>query len=165
MSLERLFYGLACKMQWVKGWDPSSQNPSLPNYLTYDYDALWREDAVEWTEMGYKENELKMVPSEYVELLEDVTEEDRREIVLKLTRTANKIVDSGHFLYRSICILGWGFSGAGYFDEDEMQEILFNIVDENDYLSTKPNVYKRTCLDMKAIGMGMPLYLERHEKV
>ncbi len=41
-----------------------------------------------------------------------------------------------------------------------MQDILFDLIDSNDYLSQKPKSYKKTCLDMKNLGMSAPLTLE-----
>lgn len=157
------FYGLAEHMQWIKGWDMTGQNSSLAFYLTYDYDIKVREDAVEWLGRGFKEDEFKEWSGGEIEPLEDVTEEDREEILLQLKRCVDRIVDSGHAFYRSTCLLGWGFAGAGYFTEDEMKEILFDLVDDNDYLSQKPRTYKKTCLDMKRVGFASPVYLERHE--
>ena len=40
------------------------------------------------------------------------------------------------------------------------EDILFNLVDDNEYLSLKPKAYKKTILDMKNIGMSAPLTLE-----
>ena len=72
----------------------------------------------------------------------------------------SKIIDSGHYILRSTALCGWGYCGAGYFSEDEMEDILFNLVDDNGYLSLKHKAYKKTILDMKNIGMSAPLTLE-----
>lgn len=157
------FYGIAVKMQWIIGFDGSSQNPMLPNYLTYDEDILYREDAVEWCEVGYKEGEFKVTEKREPIILEDVSEEDRQSIINNLQKAFDKIIDTGHFLLRSICIVGFGYVGGNYFTEDEMEDILFGMIDNNSYLSQKSNVYKKTALDMK-LGMNNPLYLSKHEK-
>lgn len=157
------FYGLAVKMQWIIGFDGSSQNCALPNYLTYDRDILFREDADEWVGMGYKEDEFKITEKREPIELENVTEEDRQYIISNLQKAVDKIVDSGHFIIRSVAVTLFGYCGGNYFTEDEVQDILFGMIDNNAYLSQKANVYKRTALDMK-LGMNNPLYLAKHEQ-
>lgn len=157
------FYGLAVKMQWIVGFDGSSQSPILPNYLTYDENILFREDAEEWTERGYKQGEFKVCERTEPVELENVTEADRQYIIGNLRKAVDKITDSGHFAIRSVSITMWGYCGGGYFTEDEVRETLFGLIDSNNYLSQKPNVYKRTALDMR-LGMNTPLYLSKHEK-
>jgi hypothetical protein len=152
------FYGLMSSWQFIKNMDFAPQNPSLPAYLTYDREILIRENPSIFNRRGIKVDEFKQYSGEKIEV--EATEEDRETIIRILTSMMNKITDSGHYICRSTCILGWGYCGAGYFSEDEMQDILFDLIDSNDYLSQKPKSYKKTCLDMKNLGMSAPLTLE-----
>ena len=155
------FYGLMSSWQYIKNMDYAPQNPSLPAYLTYDTEILLREKPSIFNRRGVKVDEFKTYVGEKIEV--EATEKDRETIIRVLTSMMNKITDSGHYICRSTCILGWGYCGAGYFTEDEMQGILFDLIESNDYLSQKPKVYKKTCLDMKSLGMSAPLTLDYDE--
>lgn len=155
------FYGLMVNWQWIEGMDLAPQNCSLPAYLTYDYDLLMREDASVFSNRGMKIDELKVYSGEDIEV--DATEEDRETIKRLIKSAFDKITDSGHYICRSSCIVGWGYCAAGYFTEEEMEEYLFELIDDNDYLSTKSKAYKKTCLDMKKVGMASPLTLQDNE--
>lgn len=163
-DFKSLFYGLAVKMQWIKGFDGSSQNCMLPNYLTYDYDILIREDAIEFTGLGYKVDEFKTKEIGEVIPLENVTEEDKEDILKQIRNMFKNITDNGHIPVRSASLLLGGFQSAGYFTEEEVEAILFDLVDETPYLQAKPNVYKRTVKEMLNRGKLAPLYLDKHEK-
>lgn len=155
------FYGLMSSWQWIKNMDYAPQNPSLPAYLTYDEDILIREAPSIFDRRGIKIDEFKVYTGEPVNV--EATEEDREKIIYILTSIFNKIQDSGHYISRSACIVGWGYAGAGYFTEDEMQNILFNLIEETPYLQTKPQVYKKTCMDMRQVGLSAPLTLREDE--
>ena len=158
-DFKALFFGLAVNMQWIVGFDQSSQNCMLPNYLTYDEEILIREDAEEWTVRGYKENAIISSQTEHVLDIE-ATEEDR-ELIKNILRTAiNRITDTGHYILRSTAIAGFGYVGAGYFSTEEMLTILDHLIDNNDYLSLKARAYKNACSDMIAIGITKPIYLK-----
>ena len=152
------FYGLMSSWQYIKNMDYAPQNPSLPAYLTYDTEILIRENPSIFNRRGVKVDEFKTYVGEKIEV--EATEEDREKILKILTSMVSKIIDSGHYILRSTALCGWGYCGAGYFSEDEMEDILFNLVDDNGYLSLKHKAYKKTILDMKNIGMSAPLTLE-----
>jgi len=154
------FYGLMVNWQWIEGMDLAPQNPSLPAYLTYDRELLMREDATVFSERGVKIDEFKEYIGDPIEV--EATEDDRIKIISILKRSFDKIDNSGHFICRSGCLAGWGYCGAGYFTEDEMQEILFELIDDTPYLQSKLKNYKQTCLDMKRIGISAPLTLKEN---
>lgn len=160
-SFKSYFYGLMSSWQFIKNMDYAPQNPSLPAYLTYDREILIRENPTVFNRRGIKVDEFKQYSGEKIEV--EATEEDRETIIRILTSMMNKITDSGHYICRSTCILGWGYCGAGYFTEDEMQGILFDLIESNNYLSQKTKVYKKTCLDMKSLGISAPLTLDDDE--
>ena len=155
------FYGLMVTFQWVLGADASAQNSSLPNYLTYDYDILIRNDATVFNKTGYKEDEFKVYEGE-ITIVDDVSEDDRETIKYILRKSFEKITDSGHYICRSACLAGFGYCGAGYFDTEEMREYLYELIEDTPYLQSKVKAYKQTCDDMIVRGLGSPLYLEKH---
>ncbi len=129
----------------------------MPAYSTYDKELLMREDATVFEERGMKIDEFKVYSGEPIEI--EASEEDREYIKNILKRSMDKITDSGHYICRSTCLSGWGYCGAGYFTEEEMEEFLFELIDDNEYLSAKSKAYKKTCLDMKSKGITSPLIL------
>lgn len=161
-EFKSLFYGLSVKMQWIKGFDGSSQNCLLPNYLTYDYDILIREDAVDFTELGYKEDEFKIVEGVCIEDLEGVTEEDRCEIYRQVSNMLNTITDNGHFILRSSALLLGGFC-PHYLEFEDARNFILSEIDKHPYLSVKPNTYKKTAIDMIQRGSMAPLLLNKHK--
>lgn len=156
------FYGLMVKFQWIKGMDLAPQNCSLPAYLTYDYDLLMREDATIFTDRGMKVDEFKVYEGEFEEV--EASEKDRENIKNILQGSFNKITDSGHFICRNTCLSAWGFVAAGYFTEEEMEEYLFELIEDTPYLQNKLSSYKKTCIDMKRLGLSSPLILNRDEQ-
>lgn len=155
------FYGLMSSWQYIKNMDYSPQNASLPAYMTYDTEILINENPSIFNRRGIKVDEFKQYVGEKIEV--EATEEDREKINRILTSMISKITDSGHYILRSTALCGWGYCGAGYFSEDEMEDILFNLVDDNEYLNQKSKAYKKTIVDMRAIGMSAPLILDDNE--
>ena len=162
-EFKAVFYGMAVTMQWIKGFDGSSQSPILPNYLTYDFNLLMREDAVVFDSLGYKEQEFPKITGFEIKTVDiDVTEEDRQCIIKQLTNMFTQIVDTGHRFVVNSSLIGGGYCGSGYFTVDEMQEMLFDLIDATPYLQSKPQVYKRTATEMMNRGFLAPLYVKRH---
>lgn len=157
------FYGLATIMEVYRGWDSTSQNSALAFYLTYDFEAKVREDAAVWSRTGYKEDEFKAFTGDF-EVVNDVSEADRQQIIKQITSMFASIVDSGHGLVRSACLIFGGFVGAGYYSYDEAIDILDDLVDNTPYLQAKPRTYKKTCRTMVLLGSKSPLFLDRHSK-
>jgi VirE N-terminal domain. len=157
------FYGIASEMQYIVGFDHTTQNSALAFYLTYDYDIKVREDATEWTQTGYKLDEFKQWEGGEIIPIDDVTEQDREEIIKQLTCMYANITDNGHIPNRSAGLLMGGYIGSGYFTYDEAVDILDELIDNTSYLQAKPRTYKTTTRQMLKIGSKSPLYLTRHE--
>lgn len=155
------FYGIGHYFEKYKGWDGSAQNPILPLYLSYDPDFLYREDASVWKKKGIKEDEFKVYKGD-IEPVKNVSESDRQRIINILSKSIDKIIDSGHPIVRSTALAGGGYVAAGYFSQTEMENMLFDLIDGNEYLQKDSKGYRRTAVDMIGRGMSAPLYLEKN---
>jgi hypothetical protein len=153
------FYGLGFYMEKYEGFDPSTQNCILPLYLSIDSDLLYRENADIWTEKGYKLDEFKVFDGE-IEVLENISDKDKNRIKLILTKSIEKIVDSGHYIVRSTALCAGGYVASGYYTQEEAEEILFYLIENNDYCKKNLRGYKQTAKDMIIKGMKSPLYLK-----
>lgn len=153
------FYGMGSYLEKYEGFDPSTQNCILPLYLSVDPDLLYREDAETWTERGYKIDEFKVHTGE-IEVLDNISDKDRNRIKTILTRSMEKIVDSGHFIVRSTALCAGGYVASGYYTQQEIEEILFSLIADNDYCKKNLRGYKQTAKEMIIKGMKSPLYLK-----
>jgi hypothetical protein len=152
------FYGMAHFLEKYEGFDPSTQNCILPLYLSIDPDLLYRDNAETWTKRGMKLDEFKVHVGE-IEVLENVTEKEKDSVRRILTNLMSKIVDSGHYIVRSTALCGGGYAASGYLTQEEVEDIIFNEIDNNSYLQKNIRGYKMTAKDMIAKGMKSPLYL------
>lgn len=153
------FYGMAYFLEKYEGFDPSTQNCILPLYLSIDPDLLCRDNAETWTKKGVKLDEFKVHVGE-IEVLENVSERDKDSVRKILTRSMDKIVDSGHYIVRSTSLCGGGYAASGYLTQEEVEDILFTAIENNSYLQKNTRGYKMTAKDMIQKGMKSPLYLK-----
>lgn len=153
------FYGMAYFLEKYEGFDPSTQNCILPLYLSIDPDLLYRDNAETWTKRGLKLDEFKVHVGE-IEVLENVSERDKDSVRKILTRSMDKIVDSGHYIVRSTALCGGGYAASGYLTQEEVEDILFSAIDNNSYLQKNTRGYKMTAKEMILRGMKSPLYLK-----
>lgn len=76
------------------------------------------------------------------------------------TRKAiEKINDNGHPQLRGAAVALGGYVGAGYLGEAEAIDYIHALIEANQYLSIKPDVYKKTAIEMIKRGMQNPLTL------
>ena len=156
-------YGACYVMEGVKSFDTCLVNSVLPLFLSWDEGIRWREDPEEWTLRGGKYNEFEEFNGD-IEEVEDVSDDDKKEVL----RRAKNIVDKadeenvGHLNVRSAALLAGGYCATNYIDIEEMEQYLFNWIDESPYLSTKANTYKKTAQTMIKSGTKAPLYLKKH---
>lgn len=153
------FYGIGNYLEKYEGFDPSTQNCILPLYLSIDPDLLYRENAETWTERGYKLDEFKVHTGE-IEILDNISDKDKSRVKSILTRSMEKIVDSGHFIVRSTALCAGGYVASGYYTQEEMEEILYSLIADNDYCKKNLRGYKQTAKEMIIRGMKSPLYLK-----
>lgn len=153
------FYGMACFLEKYEGFDPSTQNCILPLFLSIDPDLLYRDNAETWTKRGLKLDEFKVHVGE-IEVLDNVSERDKSSVRKILTRSMDKIVDSGHYIVRSTALCGGGYAASGYLTQEEVQDIIFTAIENNSYLQKNTRGYKMTAKEMILKGMKSPLYLK-----
>jgi hypothetical protein len=152
------FYGISYFLEKYKGFDPSTQNCILPLYLSYDEDLIYRSDATTWTKRGIKLDEFKPHIGE-IEVVEDVTDRDRDIVKNRIVRSMEKIVDSAHYIVRSTSLSAGGYCAAGYFSQDEMEDLLNSLIEDNEYCKKNLRGYKQTAREMLLRGMKSPLYV------
>jgi hypothetical protein len=153
------FYGMAYFLDKYEGFDPSTQNCILPLYLSIDPDLLYRDNPETWAKRGTKIDEFKPYVGE-IEVLENVSEKDKNKVKTMLTRSMEKIVDSGHYIVRSTALCAGGYVASGYLTREEAEDLLFGLIEDNSYLQKNVRGYKMTTKEMITKGMTGPLYLK-----
>lgn len=153
------FYGLGFYMEKYEGFDPSTQNCILPLYLSYDPELLYREDAEVWDIKGEKLDEFKVFEGE-IEVLEDVSEEERARVKKIIKGSMDKIVDTAHYIVRSTALCGGGYVASGYYSREEMEDMIIEMIEKNPYCKKNLSGYKKTAKEMIVKGMKSPLYLK-----
>jgi hypothetical protein len=146
-------------LEKYEGFDPSTQNCILPLFLSIDPDLLYRDNAETWTKRGLKIDEFKPHVGE-IEVLDNVSEKDRNTVRTILTRSMEKIVDSGHYIVRSTALCAGGYVASGYMSQEEAEDLLFSLIEDNNYLQKNTRGYKMTAKEMLIKGMQSPLYLK-----
>lgn len=152
------FYGMAYFLEKYEGFDPSTQNCILPLFLSVDPDLLYRENAETWTKRGLKIDQFKEHVGE-IEVLENISERDKKFVKTILANGINKIVDTGHYIVRSTALCAGGYVSSGYLTQEEAEDVLFNAIENNNYLQKNTRGYKITAKEMILKGMKSPLYL------
>lgn len=162
-QFKSLFYGLMSEWQYFKGMDFTPKNAVLANYLTYDTELLYRLDATQWTKEGIQLDEFKIFEGT-IEPLEDVDEKDVEKIKFILSKMFSNITDAGHQTVRSAGLIGGGWVAYGYMSYDEMQDYLFELIEDTPYLQSKLKTYKTTCVQMLNKGMLAPIKVRDDEE-
>lgn len=156
------YCGLAYYLERFENFDPANFNISLPLFLSYDENILVREDAEEWSTRGGKLNAFKPYEGDF-NAPEDINLEDRDEAIRIVTNCINRIEDNGHGqVVSASCLIG-GYVGAGYISMEDAEELLYELIGDNQYLSKGLNGYKKTALTMLQKGASAPLLLNRHQ--
>jgi len=157
------YCGMAYYLEKFNNFDPANFNPSLPLFLSYDENILVREDAEEWTTRGGKVDAFVPFEGEFP-IPGDINLEDKAEVIRIISLCINRIVDSGHTqLVGASASLG-GYVGAEYIGFEEALNLLYDLIEDNEYLSKGVSNYKKTAKDMMTRGIGSPLLLNRHKK-
>lgn len=158
------YCGLLYYLSEYAGVDPANFNPALPVFLSYDYNILIRpaEEVTEWTQRGGKINAFKQYEGDY-EMPEDINEEDKAEVIKIITTCFNRIVDNGHPSVLAFSTTMGGYVSAGYISVEEAEDLLYSLIENNDYLIKNVHGYQKTASEMLKRGMRSPLLLRRHE--
>lgn len=159
-TFKSYFFGLSYYMSKYQGFDTSSANCSLPLFLSWDENLLYRDNPTTWTQKGKKINEFDY-KSEVEVTFEGKRTEYEKNIVKKKIRTMIEgIEDNGHPVIRSSSILCGGYCAFGYLTEQEAKELIYQLIDENSYTCQKANTYKKTVDKFLIDGMKRPLELD-----
>lgn len=153
------FYGLGFYLEKYAGWDGTAQNCSLPLYLSYDTELLYRQDAEVWTQKGEKVDEFKPYEGE-IEVLENVSPEDVIKVKNILSKSLEKIIDAGHPVVRGTSLSAGGYVSAGYLSEGDAIVFLETKIRNIKYLQKNLHGYIKTMKAMVRKGMTSPLYLK-----
>lgn len=156
LEFKELFWGLAFELDKFINLDWSGANCVLPLFISWDENAKIRENATEWTQRGYKEGSFIPYEGEF-EAPDDINEEDKQEVINKVTYLFNRIEDNGHPQVRSYSILMGGFCSQYGFNIDAAKELIYNLIEENKYLQKDINNYKKTASDMIVKGYNSPV--------
>lgn len=165
-SFKEYFYGLSYRFSRIIGYDPSSQNPILPLYLSWDKDLRHRpyEEAKTWNIKGGKINEFKPFTGE-VEVLENVDEKDLDRIFRAIDQTFNKIdrEQTAHFLLRNLALWIGGICGYGYLTTDEAIDYICDKIKDSAYCMKNETGYCKTIGDFIIKGSYAPLKLQEDD--
>lgn len=162
LEFKELFFGLAFELDKFINLDISGSNCVLPLFISWDENAKVRENPTEWSQRGYKEG--SFIPYEGTfETPDDINEEDKQEVISKITYLFNKIESNGHPQVVKYSALFGGYIASSYISYDEAYDLLMELIENNNYLLKDTNNYKTTAKTMLSRGMSSPILLKRHE--
>lgn len=157
---KQLYSGLMSIFQYYKGIDFSAINSVLASYWSYDKELLYRLNASEWTGLGVQIDRFE-VSEEPLEELTDIDPKDVEGIKLMLQRMMAKIdvEQQGHLILRNTSLIAGGLTR--YIPMDEMQEYMFELIDNSSYLQKGLHGYRKTCTQMLKLGSTNQIDYER----
>lgn len=151
-EFKALFEGIAHEeMMQYEGFDTAPKNPVLPLFLSYDPDIYLGDTQGLWT---IRHNPPIAAPKQQFKFEQNPT---RVEAIIKAA--IDKIHDNGHPQLRAAAYCLGGYVGGGAINRDHAIEYIHSLIHHNDYLSIKPEVYKKTAVEMINKGINQPLYL------
>ena len=153
------YYGIAFHLEKYEGFDCTAANAILPLFLSYDEDLLFRPNPETWVQRGEKINEFKPYDGE-IEVLENVSEEDRNTIFKILRCGLEKIEDTAHVMVRSYSLLAGGYVASGYITEEEAVIFICDTIADIPYCQKNLRGYSLTAKQMVRKGMQAPIFLE-----
>jgi hypothetical protein len=119
---------------------------------------MYHSDPETWTVKGKKKNDFTDVPSTPVIDFEPTTSDTERVIQIIKTGIQN-ITDWGHPPLRGLCLAVGGYVAAGYIDVFQARDLIFNLIDNHNYLRQKSRTYKQTVIWALDAGKSKPIYL------
>lgn len=153
-EFQQYFEGFQIKRVGKFNWfDTAPKNAVLPLFLSYDPKILYRNNPTTWKEK-YKPLESKPVKQfKIADMNSNVTDIIKSKI--------DKITSNGHPQLRAAAFLLGGYVGGGHIIEDQAEQLINNLIDSNNYLKIKPDVYKTTAKQMIKKGQNQPIYLKK----
>lgn len=162
LEYKELYFGIAHHLNKFKNLDLANANAVLPFFNSYDPDAKFRGDAVMWTQRGYKEGSFIPFEGEF-DPPEDINEKDKQEVIDLITHLFNRIESEGHPQVVRASSLCGGFVGSQYIGSEEALELVYELIENNSYLSKGTQGYKLTAKTMLLKSINSPVLLKRHQ--
>jgi hypothetical protein len=136
-------------------FDNAPKNVVLPLFQSVDFDMTYRETAEQFTERyaPIKAPQISTPP------IRKPDSYDERRVVSIITSAISKIIDNGHPQLRATAFVLGGYVGGGYIEQYQAIDLIDALINSNQYLSIKPDVYKITARQMIQQGISKPLYL------
>jgi len=153
---KKYFYGLASEMEIYKGFDATTQNAVLPLFIGYDKDVLVRDDYTTWNIKGSKIGSFDSSKVVSVPAI-DVSNNKKAWVVNWFKNKINDIVTDGHPQLRDSSVALGGYVGSGYINYIEALQLVFSLIDSNDYLQKGVSGYKKTAEQALKMGTTKPL--------
>ena len=154
-----LWFGIAHDLDKFINLDLSNERCTQPLYNSYDPNAKFREDALQSTVRGYKENAFVPFVGE-VEIPEEVNEEDVEECLKLIGHLIRRISDSGHNQVISSCFTASGFCAYYGIPTEDMWSLIEDEIRSNNYLAKGVENYLKTATTMFNKGLNFPTALK-----
>lgn len=155
------FYGLAYYLSQVEGFDESNRNPTLPLFLSYDRDLLYRKqkEVKEWRVRGFKTTAFPIEPPDDFEKPNHVPKWKIEKAKERIEYVINKadLEQIGHPNVIAAALLAGGYASGGILDNHEALYTLENAINTSSYLSKDTKGYLRTARAMFEKGKIAPL--------
>jgi hypothetical protein len=161
-EFKEYFMALEYDLGIYNGFDSAPKNCVLPLFMSYDQDILYRDDYTTWTK--------KYIPAEkpkreYLSFNNSSEDELTRRVIHCITKAIDKINDNGHPQLRAAAYALGGYVGADYISRSDAESLINNLIERNNYLSQKDDIYKKTALTMINKGIETPLEFEDESKI
>lgn len=152
------FNALANELSVYKGWDNAPKNCILPLFYSIDRNMLIRLRPDKFDEILVQKKHVSAI--NFADTYYTNNSEYHFQKVVKITRSGiDKIKDNGHPQLRGVAVALGGYVGGGYISEVEAINLIDTLIVTNNYLSIKPEVYKKTARQMITYGSQRPLTL------
>lgn len=161
IEYKEYFCGLAYYLDQIEGFDISNYNPLLPLFLSMDRDILVRENPKVWNIKGEKIHAFKPIDLSEIELVENITEDDKKFVINIISKKINSIIDNAHGQLRATSLLLGGYVSSGYISVSEAESLLEDLVRSNAYMSKGTKNYIRTARHFLSEGFKAPLTLNK----
>lgn len=136
-------------------FDNAPKNVVLPLFQSVDFDMLWRLKADMFTDRYIPIQSVKQA----IPPIRHPENDEQRHVENIVKSAISKINDNGHPQLRATAFVLGGYVGGGYIDQFTAIDLIDSLINSNQYLSIKPDVYKTTARQMIQQGISKPLYL------
>jgi len=157
-QFKEYYWGVADKMMEYDGFDTTGQNPVLPLFLGYDTNILWRTDATMWKGKGVNPRAFKPTDVSNITRVEP-TELHKRRIEGIIKSMMSKATNQGHQTVRSSSLILGGYVASGYMEYYEAVQLIYFLIETNQYLQKGVAGYKKTAFFFINQGQMSPLKL------